>query len=563
MTITTTENTTTFPGTGAQTLFEFGFVGGDPSYISVWYVDVNGNLTLVPSTDYTLVLNPALPGAIWGVGGSITYLLTGSPIAVGTTLTIQRIVPLKQTVTLSNQGSQTPQSTEMGLDLLEMQAQQVAQEFGQAFAAPLSDPPPASVPTVAQRKNQTAIWDANGNLGAGAPLGTGVVSTAMQPVIDATTLAAGRTAFGLGTMAQENVGAIGTGIEDDGSSNARVFFEVVDVSTSQPIGKTSHLVQYVVSGASPVFTLAATSTLFNGFGFWVYPTVAMTLTPNAADAFLGKSSGASLALVAGVNAFVSTDGAGTWLIYYGAAPPAVLVPQMPFVSFLGIVNDSVTPNTKITVTAKSALLVNSSGYGLLDTTGTPQSIDLLTNGANGMDVGSRPTNGWVYIYLISNGILAGLASLSPTAPTLPTGYTYFVRVGAMWCNGSQNLFISRQVGNTAQWVVAGASLPVIATGTTSSAWVAHAVINTAYAPGTVIRIRGSLVVASAVTALAAPNGNYGTIGSNIPPVGAAAVTAESVVIPFDFVLESNSVYFWANGNASLLSTGWVDSVNAS
>ena len=58
------------------------------------------------------------------------------------------------------------------------------------------------------------------------------------------------------------------------------------------------------------------------------------------------------------------------------------------------------------------------------------SIDLTiltdTNGANGLDTGSLGNATWYYAYVIYNPLTAtkaGLASLSSTAPTMPTGYT--------------------------------------------------------------------------------------------------------------------------------------------
>ena len=127
MTVSTTTNSATFLGNGAQTVFVFSFVWGSPNYLVVT-TTTNSVTTVVSPASYTLALNPAVAGQIWGVGGTLTYPSAGSPLAVGSSITITRAVPDQQTVSLSNQGSQTPQSTEMGLDLLEMQIQQVQQE---------------------------------------------------------------------------------------------------------------------------------------------------------------------------------------------------------------------------------------------------------------------------------------------------------------------------------------------------------------------------------------------------------------------------------------------------
>lgn len=67
-----------------------------------------------------------------------------------------------------------------------------------------------------------------------------------------------------------------------------------------------------------------------------------------------------------------------------------------------------------------------------------QNVDVQVNmpgtvGTPGaLDTGAETLNAWYYIWLISNGTtVAGLFSLSPTAPTLPAGYTFKARVGAV------------------------------------------------------------------------------------------------------------------------------------
>jgi len=53
-------------------------------------------------------------------------------------------------------------------------------------------------------------------------------------------------------------------------------------------------------------------------------------------------------------------------------------------------------------------------------------VDISGNGANGLDTGSVSNDTWYYLFLILNptsGTVAGLFSLSDTAPTMPSGYT--------------------------------------------------------------------------------------------------------------------------------------------
>ena len=128
----------------------------------------------------------------------------------------------------------------------------------------------------------------------------------------------------------------------------------------------------------------------------------------------------------------------------GTAPAGLAVSRG-----LKIINNASTPNTKIDITALQASLVTTGGVQKFIASPSV-TIDLTTTGANGMDTGARPTSGWVYCYLISNGsVTAGLAcATSPSAgnPIFPGGYTYYGYVGAMYCDASQNLMRTRQNG---------------------------------------------------------------------------------------------------------------------
>ncbi len=131
MTISTTQSIVTLGGNGLTDTFDFPFVADSAEFIEVTYTDSSGNITILAPYQYTLFLNPPAVGQIWGVGGTVTYPLVGSPIENGTTLSIQRLLPLTQETSISNQGDFAPQSIEAALDTLEMQIQQVSARTGQ------------------------------------------------------------------------------------------------------------------------------------------------------------------------------------------------------------------------------------------------------------------------------------------------------------------------------------------------------------------------------------------------------------------------------------------------
>ena len=129
MTISSEQSLTTIQGDSSSTQFSFSFVADSAADLVV-SVTTNGITTPLLPTQYTVLLNPIVTGQLWSVGGVITYPLSGSPLPVGSSLTIQRIIPLQQTYSISNQGDFAPEVTEQGLDSLLMQLQQISARGG-------------------------------------------------------------------------------------------------------------------------------------------------------------------------------------------------------------------------------------------------------------------------------------------------------------------------------------------------------------------------------------------------------------------------------------------------
>lgn len=164
MTISTSASVVTYVGNGSTTNFPFSFVGVSATDIEVIFTDTTGAQTTLNPTTYTLVLTPAAPGELWGIGGTVTYPNVGSPIALNTQLSIIRIVPYTQDVSISNQGAFYPQAIEQGLDLLELQLQQTNTDVTYAIKTPITDPtPPGTLPPAAERANLYLGFDSLGN----------------------------------------------------------------------------------------------------------------------------------------------------------------------------------------------------------------------------------------------------------------------------------------------------------------------------------------------------------------------------------------------------------------
>lgn len=101
----------------------------------------------------------------------------------------------------------------------------------------------------------------------------------------------------------------------------------------------------------------------------------------------------------------------------------------------------------LTATANYIQMVSAMNGSPQTASSVSLTINGATTGANGLDTGTLATNGQYYIWSISNGTTtAGLISLSPTAPVMPSGYTYKARIGANFTNGSGNFIQGNQIG---------------------------------------------------------------------------------------------------------------------
>lgn len=321
MTVSSTSNKITFDGNGATTTWPFTFSCEDETDIEVYVTDADGVITEISSSDFTVTLNAAAGANPTPVGGSVEYPLSGSPLAADEEITIIRVIALTQPTSLANQGVLYQPTIEQQFDQLLMQVQQLQEQLGRQFTVPVSDPDPEVLVTAEQRASMLAGFDADGNMIAVELTDAGevMVSAAMIPVVEAATLALARTALGLGNIAVEDIGA---GLEDDGSGNVRVINTPVAVAAGQAVTSAFHLKEYHVTGAA-TFTNPAASTLFDGFGYYVYAlTGAVTFAIDAGDTFSGGTNGQSLIIPAGSRAWVSTDGTLTWFIRVEQLPLA-------------------------------------------------------------------------------------------------------------------------------------------------------------------------------------------------------------------------------------------------
>lgn len=153
--------------------------------------------------------------------------------------------------------------------------------------------------------------------------------------------------------------------------------------------------------------------------------------------------------------------------------------------------------TQVEVTADEAVLKHADGSnyytGSVALTGA-NAINIANTGANGLDVAPEASATWYYIWLISNGSsAAGLLSVSASDPTLPSGYIYKLRVGAVRNDGSGDFESFYQTDQRA-WVparqVLNSTAPAVA-----DTWESKDIA--AYVPATARRVSGVMGVAGA------------------------------------------------------------------
>lgn len=120
-TITNTSSSVTAQGNNVTTAFSYNFPISSAAYVVVQVVNTN----VSPSTIATLSPSQyTITGIGTQSGGTVTYPLSGSPLAPGYFIVISRIVPLIQTTSIASQGP-TFRAIENALDYLTEITQQL------------------------------------------------------------------------------------------------------------------------------------------------------------------------------------------------------------------------------------------------------------------------------------------------------------------------------------------------------------------------------------------------------------------------------------------------------
>lgn len=186
----------------------------------------------------------------------------------------------------------------------------------------------------------------------------------------------------------------------------------------------------------------------------------------------------------------------------------------------------------------------------------------LGTGNGGLDTGAIAGTTWYHVFLIQRvdtGVVDVLFSLSASAPSLPTNYTLFRRIGSMRTDGSSHWLAFTQLGDEFQWTTPITDVNVVNLGTGVTAY-------TLTVPPSVqvkARIRGLISNASTVAVNIFPLTETGTTASSSG--NAVAITeAGTQFSGFEIdVMTNTSAQIDAVANAAsttltALTHAWID-----
>lgn len=273
---------------------------------------------------------------------------------------------------------------------------------------------------------------------------------------------------------------------------------------------------------------------------------AVPITYNATSMIYPGGASQPLTTAAGDTAIALYLGSGNWQIisYTNAAlAPISMGIVQTFATKFTQINNNTTPNSKVDLNATKVVVVNSLGYGLQFLSPSTCTINFGTNGAGGLDTGSLATSTWYYTYYISNGsTLSCLGSLSATSPTMPSGYTYSHRVGAIETDGSSNFYRTTQTGRRSVIISSNPSISGTVTYNTSFPSTSEAALvkitsgSSSGNSASVTDMSGIVVCSVGAepgaggTVMVCPVQNVGGIGSSPPTTFSISLTSSTAVV---------------------------------
>lgn len=216
-----------------------------------------------------------------------------------------------------------------------------------------------------------------------------------------------------------------------------------------------------------------------------------------------------------------------------------------------------TPNNQISVVAEEITVEDASG-GASRLSSVSVTPDVTTVGVvNGLDTGSVTVSQWYSVWVIFNptsNTIGGLFSVSATAPTLPSGYTFKVRVGWGRTDASGHFLRAVQSGRRAQYVGVFPQIASLGVVTASSQSVSNVV------PPTTASLRFVAGYSAAtLAAISANNGTSTSFSTNLSPF--AVNSSGSGSLSGELMLESTNIFIWNSAGTTVVdAVGWEDNL---
>lgn len=272
------------------------------------------------------------------------------------------------------------------------------------------------------------------------------------------------------------------------------------------------------------------------------------------------------------------DSGNGGFIILNASVTAIASPVAASFKNLKITNGG-TPNTQVALTADAVVVQNGAG-GTARVRTVSLTISTATTGANALDTGTVANDTWYAVYIIYNSTTvttAGLLSTNATTPALPSGYTYFCRLGWVRTDGSANLYRTLQYGRKAQYQITASTNTAVARNIVNGSQGTYSVTSptlqavtiSTFVPSTASEI--SLLVSGTYTNgtgspwLLAPSTAWG--GTNNGPEGSAGQiypawsTTADISQWVNMVLEGTTIAVASNNTGfGVNCLGWTDNI---
>lgn len=291
---------------------------------------------------------------------------------------------------------------------------------------------------------------------------------------------------------------------------------------------------------------------------------AAVAVPDATDTIKGKSS---LAVAANYPSVSDTESATPAYVSSAvAAAPSVTG------LFSNLKASATGLSAVVTITADELIVKNGTSYKTLTSVSVTPS--LAASGVNGLDTGASAINTWYAAFVIWNPTtlaIAGLLSLSATAPTMPSGYTHKARIGWVRSDGTANKYplSFTQKGKSVTPLLGSANLAaplLLSSGTVgtfnSSTYTPVAVAWANFIPPTSskIRVGMSANVTSVFIGISSNASRSGYATSNPPELGFNSSAYPSITYG-DLLIETSNIYWASNGGTGyLIAGGWEDNL---